>query len=235
MITIGSCKRAASILGAVALVSGIAIYASIPAPNGVITVCLSQSGALRAIDTALTNCKSTEQQISWNQVGPQGPIGPQGPAGPQGPQGVPGPIGPQGPQGPAGAQGTPGVSQATVAYSPQVDLNVDGTYVAVLQTVLPSGSWAIQANAIIHDSFSGSQTVASDCELRGNGNTIAHGIDKRSSDGEYWATLPMNGAVFVSSGTAGVAAVWCRASQLSGFQTVKGTAQIMATQVGSFF
>jgi hypothetical protein len=226
MITSRNYKRAAGILSAVAVLSGVAIYASIPSPDGVITVCLSPTGALRAIDIAVTKCKSTEQQISWNRVGPRGPIGPQGPAGPQGPQGVPGPAGPQGPQGPAGAQGAPGVSQATFAASGQV--TVFGDYVDVVSKDLPAGSWAIQANAIMNGDAA---ITATDCELRGNGNVLAHAIDQRSTEETYWATLPMNGGVFVSSGTNVPVGVWCRSN---GVQAA-ATAQITAIRIGNFF
>jgi hypothetical protein len=100
-----------------------------------------------------------------------------------------------------------------------------------VQKTLPAGSWAIQANAIIHDSYIGGKPF----QLRGNGTIIARAIDKRSSDSEYWATLPMNGLVFVNSGTAGVVDVVCRAGSLPVFQSVQATAPDHSIQVGSFF
>src|SRR4051812_32763026 len=71
--------------------------ASIPDSNGVITSCYSTDpagpfGALRVIDLgAAMSCNSGENQLTFNQQGPQGS---------QGPQGTPGPAGPTGPSGP---------------------------------------------------------------------------------------------------------------------------------------
>jgi hypothetical protein len=74
---------------AAALAAGGIAYAQIPDPSGVIHGCYAKSGgALRVIDNSVTNCKSTETSLNWNQTGPAGPAGP---AGPQGPQGEPGP------------------------------------------------------------------------------------------------------------------------------------------------
>ncbi len=57
------------------------VYASIPAPNGVINGCYqTASGKLRVIDSAAT-CRADETALNWNQMGTQGPAGPQGPAG----------------------------------------------------------------------------------------------------------------------------------------------------------
>lgn len=64
-------------------------------------------GGIRIVDEG-TTCRTGEEALSWNVVGPEGPPGPQGeqgPIGPQGEQGVQGPIGPQGEQ---GVQGEPG-------------------------------------------------------------------------------------------------------------------------------
>jgi hypothetical protein len=81
-----------------------------------ITGCVNKkSGALRIA----SKCTSSEKQISWNKVGPQGisgpsglmgetgTIGPQGLKGEKGIDGPAGPVGLTGPQGPAGA-GIPG-------------------------------------------------------------------------------------------------------------------------------
>src|SRR3954452_4378452 len=73
--------------------------ASIPDSNGVITSCYSTDpagpfGALRVIDLAQSmSCSAGEQQLTFNQAGPQGAAGPQGQAGPAGPAGPPGPAG----------------------------------------------------------------------------------------------------------------------------------------------
>src|SRR5215216_4112942 len=91
------------LVGAVVAVSlaGTA-YATIPGGDGVIRSCVAKTGgALRVVDTDQgESCKSGEQQLAWNQQGPQGDAGPAGPAGPQGAQGPQGQAGPAGPAGP---------------------------------------------------------------------------------------------------------------------------------------
>ena len=81
------------VLALVASAGGIA-YAAIPGAGGTITGCYKTNGSLRVIDAeAGQTCTSSEQQLTWNQTGPQGPEGPQGPTGPTGPPGPPGPSG----------------------------------------------------------------------------------------------------------------------------------------------
>lgn len=81
----------ALLLGAVAL-------AAIPGAGGVITGCYdTKSGALRVIDAqAGKACSKSETQLTWNQVGPQGPKGDTGVQGPKGDTGAQGPAGPKG-------------------------------------------------------------------------------------------------------------------------------------------
>ena len=51
-------------------------YATIPGGDGVIHGCFSKSGGtLRVIDASVTNCKSTETALDWNQQGQPGPKG----------------------------------------------------------------------------------------------------------------------------------------------------------------
>jgi hypothetical protein len=72
-------------------------YATIPGGDGVIHGCYAKSGGtLRVIDASVTNCKSGETALNWNQ---------QGQPGPKGDPGEPGPPGPQGEQGEPGAPG----------------------------------------------------------------------------------------------------------------------------------
>ena len=99
---------------ALALAGGIA-YATIPDANKVFTACvLNGVGTIRLIDKSLpsgsplSHCTSREAQISWNEIGPQGPPGSKGDTGPQGPDGPQGPTGDTGPQGPQGDPGPPG-------------------------------------------------------------------------------------------------------------------------------
>jgi hypothetical protein len=53
-------------------------YAAIPDTSGVIHACYAKrDGTLRVIDNSTTSCNtSKEQDLSWNEVGPQGPPGP---------------------------------------------------------------------------------------------------------------------------------------------------------------
>lgn len=219
-----------------------ATYASIPAPNGVISGCILPSGQLRIIDTANTpTCRDNEMPVSWNQIGPQGPPGLQGPqgvpgaAGPIGPQGVQGPQGPQGPQGapgPTGPQGPAGNSTATFANGFAL---AAGNYTRVAFKILPAGSWAIQTNVLLdYPGFAlgGIHTVASDCQLRKNGiDVVGAAFDQRSFVDEYKATLPMNGGIFVETGNTASVEAWCRTDGVA----AETSAQIMAIQVGGFF
>ena len=85
----------AAAAGAIALVVAAgAAYATIPDANGVIHGCMKKSGgALRVIDSGVTQCSKDETALSWNRTGPQGPQGLQGAPGAQGVQGDPGPQG----------------------------------------------------------------------------------------------------------------------------------------------
>jgi hypothetical protein len=61
-----------------AATAGVA-YATIPDSGGVIHACYMKSGGnLRVIDASVTNCKSSETALDWNQIGQQGPPGPPG-------------------------------------------------------------------------------------------------------------------------------------------------------------
>jgi hypothetical protein len=86
------------VAGAIATVALAATaYANIPDRQGVVHGCFAKSGGtLRVIDASVTNCKSGETALSWNQ---------QGVPGPKGDAGEPGPPGPQGAQGEPGAPG----------------------------------------------------------------------------------------------------------------------------------
>ncbi len=68
-----------------AAAAGSIALAAIPAANGTITGCYSNStGALRVVDSA-SNCVSGETAITWNQKGPTGPTGAKGSKGATGP------------------------------------------------------------------------------------------------------------------------------------------------------
>jgi hypothetical protein len=122
---------AAGALAAAAIAGGVA-YATIPDAGNVYTACMLKGvGTVRLIDSSLppgsplSHCTSREAQISWNEVGPQGPpgskgdTGSQGPVGPQGPKGDTGLQGPQGDPGPPGPQGDAGSKGETGPPGPQ--------------------------------------------------------------------------------------------------------------------
>jgi collagen triple helix repeat protein len=102
---------------AAAAAGGIA-WATIPAPNGVITACYQKNnGQLRVVDTG-ESCSPSELTVQWNQTGPQGsrgPTGPQGLAGRDGAKGANGETGPKGTTGERGPAGPPGPTGAAGA------------------------------------------------------------------------------------------------------------------------
>ena len=76
VLLLGTLLLAAAIFA----VAGVA-YASIP-NNGVITACYGKSGgALRVIDSTVTDCKSKETKLEWNLTGPAGQAGQDGVSG----------------------------------------------------------------------------------------------------------------------------------------------------------
>jgi hypothetical protein len=152
----------------VTLIGVVLMYATIPAPTGVIYGCYSKSGgSLRVFDNAVTKCGSNETQLTWNQTGPLGPIGPQGvmgPAGPQGPAGAQGPAGVQGPAGPQGPAGVPGPagpagpSHTYIATSTNLAIDLAGENILAL--TVPAGSYLIDARTDIIASPPGTVTQA---------------------------------------------------------------------------
>ena len=116
----------AASLMATTLLAAEPAFASIPGPDGTIKACvLIATGLTRIIDSNASCLPLVEQQVTWNQRGPQGPQGPQGlqgppgPQGPAGPAGAVGPAGPRGQQGPAGPQGPGGVAGPAGPRGPQ--------------------------------------------------------------------------------------------------------------------
>jgi hypothetical protein len=111
------------VFAALAAIAGSVALATIPSSSGVISACYSRSGgALRVIDSTVTNCKSGETSLDWNRQGLQGapgPVGPAGPAGPAGAKGDTGATGPAGPAGPVGPQGDPGAKGDPGTPGPQ--------------------------------------------------------------------------------------------------------------------
>lgn len=95
------------VLTALACTTGVRdASAQIPTDN-VIYACIhldrdGDQGRLVRLVAADEPCRSREQRIQWNVVGPQGPQGPAGAPGVPGPPGAQGPQGARGPQGPQG-------------------------------------------------------------------------------------------------------------------------------------
>ena len=79
------------------VVTGFATYAWAASSAGqTINACVNGEGKLRLVP-AVSACKTSENPLTWNTVGPAGP---------------PGPAGQQGPAGPAGQDGSPGGAPA---------------------------------------------------------------------------------------------------------------------------
>jgi hypothetical protein len=79
-------------------IGGVAFAAS---SNSVIHACEQKSGSALRI---ASSCTSSEQAVSWNVQGPQGPVGLQGPRGDTGAKGA---TGLEGATGATGGQQTP--------------------------------------------------------------------------------------------------------------------------------
>jgi Collagen triple helix repeat (20 copies) len=125
-------RRAAVTAAAVTLIAAggsAAALADSGSSGTVFRGCLGD-GIIYDVTTSATqqlHCLRHDQQISWNQTGPQGPAGavgavgaqgPAGPAGSTGPAGATGPAGPQGPAGPKGDTGDTGPAGATGPAGP---------------------------------------------------------------------------------------------------------------------
>ncbi|HWZ71197.1 MAG TPA: hypothetical protein VN326_06920 [Casimicrobiaceae bacterium] len=143
---------------AVLVVTGGSAYAGIPGDNTINGCYNKVGGGLRVIDATVTQCKSNETPISWNEVGPEGPVGP---------------IGPQGPQ---GAMGAAGASDAYVAKSRGASGLLDG-HVDIVALTVPAGDYVISAKTRLLNGDTVGQIV--ECRLStgdfSTGNVIAGG------------------------------------------------------------
>ena len=141
-------------LASLALAGGVA-YATIPDSQGVIHACYAKSGgALRVVDATVTNCKTAETSLTWNQAGVPGQPGPQGTSGA---------TGPQGPQGEPG----PGTDVFAGFYDGPVDLPLFTTPfvpVPIAQLQLPAGKYVITASVDVNNLFPTADDAAT-CEL----------------------------------------------------------------------
>jgi hypothetical protein len=144
------------------LFTAVIAFASIPS-DGVIYSCYSKSGgSLRIIDGTVTQCKSGETSLNFNQTGPQGP---------QGLQGVQGPIGPAGPQGSQGIQGLTGSAGAPGSTGPAGASGISEVWTAGNHQLLndpisvnvPAGSYVINSKTSGVNADSDPQVLA--CSL----------------------------------------------------------------------
>jgi len=149
-------KLVALVVVIVGVVAGSAAFAAIPGAGGVIHSCYTKSGgSMRVIDASVTNCKSTETSLDWNQSGQPGVPGPQGLPGAQGPKGDTGAKGDAGPQGLPGAQGPKGDTGAKGDTGPQGPKGDTGS--GVLKTIagLVSDTGALQVGSGVTASQAG--------------------------------------------------------------------------------
>jgi hypothetical protein len=111
-------KMAIAIAAGIGLsVGGGAVWAAVPAANGVIGACYSTrasddvaAGQVRIIDASTgARCGRNEKSITWNQTGIQGLTGATGANGATGPTGAPGATGAAGATGAPGAPGPMGL------------------------------------------------------------------------------------------------------------------------------
>jgi hypothetical protein len=142
-------KRLFLVAGVLLAVGGGAAFATIP-NGGVINACYAKSGgSLRVIDASVTNCKSGETALAWDEHGAVGPVGPPGPAGPAGPAGPPGPTGPAGADGKDGATGPAGPAGPQGATGPTGPAGPSGLagYEIVTTSVPANGTALVTGNA----------------------------------------------------------------------------------------
>jgi len=135
---------------------------AIATTNNTINACVNRTTNLVRIISAGDTCKSGEDPLSWNIVGPAGPSGPAGPTGAAGAVGPAGPAGPSGPVGPAGPQGPAGIGldksrlHATATTTPAIcdgaqDVMVDCSCYAVSELLFGQfgGSLAVSGGGVI--------------------------------------------------------------------------------------
>lgn len=139
---------AAAVAGGLILAGGVA-YATIPAADGTIYGCYhDKGGTLRVIDDTVSQCRSTESAISWNQTGPQGPEGLKGEDGKDGVDGVNGVDGVDGEDGAPGAKGDAGPAGTSRAFTATGQLSdvSRGVRGVVLSKSVPAGSYVLSAS-----------------------------------------------------------------------------------------
>jgi hypothetical protein len=204
--------------------------------------CVSKStGAVRIVSKT-TVCKSTENKIMWNEIGPVGPKGATGATGPAGPKGATGATGPQGPSGPQGPQGPQGPTGATGPQGPQGPAGIAvgngafttshvflGTQSVVLQTnpVSTTGVYFISANALLNIDAS---DAAAYCFVTPASSGSADGNYGGSSDVGHYQSAAITDYFFLGAGDA--MQLVCE-SNASDANTYVYSASMTATLIGS--
>ena len=122
---------------------------------------------------------ATGAQGPTGATGAQGPAGADGSDGEQGPQGVPGPQGLPGPQGAPGPQGPAGLTRAIYAYAafPDGQLTVARTGTTLVRTVLPAGSWIIDALASMDARAASADTAQAAAQCLYEGGNVSGSFD----------------------------------------------------------
>src|SRR5215203_3342692 len=187
----------------VAVVAGSAAFAAIPDAGGVIHGCYVKSGgSIRVIDATVTNCKSTETSLDWNQHGQPGVPGPQGPTGAAGPKGDTGATGATGPQGLKGDTGS-GVMKTIVGLVDDAGVLQLGSGVTSSKAgpgdyvlTFPNGTWqTFPALQVTPFGLPGFFPVANISSVVGfNGGLVAHILISKTAgtftpgDSSFWFT-----------------------------------------------
>lgn len=186
---------AAAVAGGVIAAGGVA-YATIPSADGTIYGCYhDKGGTLRVIDDTVSQCRSTETAISWNQIGPQGP------------QGLKGEDGKDGADGAKGDQGSAGTSQAFTVTGELINVSRGGRGVVASKSV-PAGSYVLSASVSALANGSNDEVPFLFCRLNSSTSVLAFASE---TPGNHSAPPAFSGdsslsltATFEPTGTATV-------------------------------
>jgi hypothetical protein len=200
------------------------------AANVTYYACVNKStGAVRIVSKT-TVCKSTENKIMWNELGPAGPAGPKGATGATGPQGPTGATGPQGPTGATGAQGPQGPAGIAVGNGAFTSTDVPlGTQTVILQTnpVSTTGVYFISANALLNIDAS---DVAAYCFVTPASSGGADGNYGGSSAVGHYQSAAITDYFFLGAGDAMQLVCFSNSSDAN---TYVYSASMTATLIGS--
>ena len=204
--------------------------------------CVSNSTGAISIVSKTAVCKAGFTKISWNQVGPQGPagakgatgaagpVGPKGMTGAQGPQGIPGATGPQGPQ---GVQGPAGISSGNfVSVGNSGPLAVSpGTLVAQTNPVAATGTYYINASALLHVDANDGAYCYTTSQFNGGGG-LQGGSDSNNgpNSGNTFDQASITDSIFVGAGDT--FQLWCYSATGAANSTVFN-AGLSATLINS--